>query len=128
MIMLEVEDQQDKDVILVFPEESRKNKTVRVLKLPKTESSIRKVFLPKSVAEMLVEWKKGQDKIKETLGEEYMDYNLVMATPFGLPVGTSSIRKALNDLIKDHNLPSVVFHSLRYTMKNTIKMRDKHCF
>ena len=44
-----------KDVILVFPEESRKNKTVRVLKLPKTESSIRKVFLPKSVAEMLVE-------------------------------------------------------------------------
>ena len=74
--------------------EGRKNKTVHVLKLPKTESSIRKVFLPKSVAEMLVEWKKGQDQIKETLGEEYMDYNLVMATPFGLPVGTSSIRKA----------------------------------
>ena len=64
---------------------------------------------------MLVEWKKGQDKIKETLGEEYMDYNLVMATPFGLPVGTSSIRKALNDLIKEHNLPPVVFHSLRHT-------------
>ena len=33
-----------KDVILVFPEESRKNKTVRVLKLPKTESSIRKAL------------------------------------------------------------------------------------
>lgn len=64
---------------------------------------------------MLVEWKKGQDKIKETLGEEYMDYNLVMATPFGLPVGTSSIRKALNNLIKEHNLPPVVFHSLRHT-------------
>ena len=57
-------------MILVFPEESRKNKTIRVLKLPKMESSIRKVFLPKSVAEMLVEWKKGQDKIKETLGDE----------------------------------------------------------
>ena len=103
------------DVILVFPEESKKNKTVRVLKLPKTESSIRKVFLPKSVAEMLVEWKKGQDKIKETLGDEYMDYNLVMATPFGLPIGTSSIRKALNDLIREHDLPPVVFHSLRHT-------------
>ena len=64
---------------------------------------------------MLVEWKKGQDKIKETLGDEYMDYNLVMATPFGLPIGTSSIRKALNDLIKEHDLPSVVFHSLRHT-------------
>ena len=40
---------------------------IRVLKLPKMESSIRKVFLPKSVAEILVEWKKDQDKIKETL-------------------------------------------------------------
>ena len=42
-------------MILVFPEESKKNKTGRVLKLPKTESSIRKVFLPNSVAEMLVD-------------------------------------------------------------------------
>lgn len=110
-----IQELRGKDVILVFPEESKKNKTVRVLKLPKTESSIRKVFLPKSVAEMLVEWKKGQDKIKETLGDEYMDYNLVMATPFGLPIGTSSIRKALNDLIREHDLPPVVFHSLRHT-------------
>ena len=104
-----------KDIILTFPSMRKNNKTVRVLKTPKTESSIRKVFLPKSVAEMLVEWKKGQDKIKETLGDEYMDYNLVMATPFGLPIGTSSIRKALNDLIKEHDLPPVVFHSLRHT-------------
>ena len=110
-----IQELRGKDVILVFPEESKKNKTVRVLKLPKTESSIRKVFLPKSVAEMLMEWKKGQDKIKETLGDEYMDYNLVMATPFGLPIGTSSIRKALNDLIREHDLPPVVFHSLRHT-------------
>lgn len=45
----------------------------------------------------------------------FMDYNLVMATPFGLPIGTSSIRKALNDLIREHDLPPVVFHSLRHT-------------
>lgn len=50
-----IQELRGKDVILVFPEESKKNKTVRVLKLPKTESSIRKVFLPKSVAEMLVD-------------------------------------------------------------------------
>ena len=30
-------------------------------------------------------------------------------------IGTSSIRKALNDLIKEHDLPPVVFHSLRHT-------------
>ena len=38
-----------------------------------------------------------------------------MATPFGLPVSHSVIRKALNDLIKKHDLPPVVFHSLRHT-------------
>ena len=44
-----------KDVLLVFPEKSKKNKTVRVLKTPKTGSSVRKVFLPKSVARMLID-------------------------------------------------------------------------
>ena len=43
-----------------------------------------------------------------------MDYNLVMATPFGLPIGTSSIRKALNDLIREHDLPPVVLQSSPY--------------
>ena len=42
-----------KDVLLVFPEKSKINKTVRILKTPKTETSVRKIFLPKSVAIML---------------------------------------------------------------------------
>ena len=42
-------------VLLVFPSQHKTNKTVQILKTPKTESSIRKVFLPKSVANMLVE-------------------------------------------------------------------------
>ena len=54
-----------KDVLLVFPEKSKKNKTVRVLKTPKTDSSVRKVFLPKSVAKMLIEWKEKQDETNQ---------------------------------------------------------------
>ena len=65
-----------KDVLLVFPTNHKKNSTVRILKTPKTESSVRKIFLPKSVANMLVEWKAEQDEMKEILGDEYMDYNL----------------------------------------------------
>ena len=42
-----------KDVIRVFPEAGPWNKTVLVLKTPKTLTSVRKVFLPKTVAEML---------------------------------------------------------------------------
>ena len=104
-----------KDIIMVFPEESKLNKTVRVLKTPKTESSIRKIFLPRSVAVMLEKWKKSQNEIKDVLGDEYQDYDIVLATPYGLPTSGSSLRKALNDLIKEHDLPPVVFHSLRHT-------------
>lgn len=104
-----------KDVILVFHEEKKSCKTVRVLKLPKTDSSIRKIFLPKTVAQMLIGWREGQEKIKEVLGEEYYDYNLVMATPYGFPIGAGVIRKGLQELIEEHDLPKIVFHSLRHT-------------
>lgn len=104
-----------KDLILVFPAESKKSKAVRILKTPKTESSVRKVFLPRSVANMLVEWKAQQEELKEVLGDEYMDYNLVMASTFGMPIGDSAIRNPLKKLIEEHSLPPVVFHSLRHS-------------
>lgn len=90
------------------------NKTVLVLKTPKTESSIRKVFIPKTVAKMLRSWKEGQDEEKEFLGDMYHDYGLVFASVEGKPVDSSSIRKSLNRLIQDHGFPQIVFHSLRH--------------
>ena len=104
-----------KDVMTVFPEQSKNNKTVLVLKTPKTESSVRKVFLPRTVAYQLIEWKKEQNKLRDVLGSEYTDYNLVMATTYGLPVGNGAIRNSFRRLIKEHDLPPVVFHSLRHT-------------
>lgn len=68
-----------KDVIAVFPVVSERNRTQLVLKKPKTRTSIRKVFLPKSVAEMLISWKNEQDAVREALGSEYQDYDLVIA-------------------------------------------------
>lgn len=104
-----------KDVMTVFPERSKTNKTVLVLKTPKTESSVRKVFLPRTVAYQLIAWRKEQEKLKDVLGSEYTDYNLVMATTYGLPTGNGAIRTSFKKLIAEHNLPPVVFHSLRHT-------------
>ena len=104
-----------KDIILVFPEESPLCKTVRVLKTPKTESSIRRVFLPKTVAEMLKEQKNAQEELKKFLGSQYRDYNLVMTTSFGMPEGDTVLRKKLKTLIREYNLPDIVFHSIRHT-------------
>ena len=105
----------EKDVIFTFPSESKQCRTVRVLKKPKPKSSIRRVFLPSTVAAMLVERKEKQEEIKKLLGEEYQNYNLVFATSFGLPYESAAFRKSLAKLIKEHDLPQVVFHSLRHT-------------
>lgn len=52
---------------------------------PKTESSVRTVWIPESLAEILREWKKNQDRVKELMGDEYTDYNLVIALENGRP-------------------------------------------
>lgn len=104
-----------KDVIKVFPSQNKRTTTVIVLKSPKTMSSVRKVFLPRTVALMLAEMKKQQEFAKDALGDEYMDYNLVICGSAGTPRETSVIQAKFSKLIEDHNLPKVVFHSLRHS-------------
>lgn len=104
-----------KDVFFVFPSKYSRTTTVMVLKAPKTEGSSRKVFLPKTVAGMLVAWKKEQDHTKEALGSEYQDYNLVICGATGFPVESSTIQAEFKKLIQDNDLPEVVFHSLRHS-------------
>ena len=93
-----------------------------VLKEPKTKTSVRKVFLPKAVAEMLVERKKMVDELKELLGDEYRDYDLVFASTQGTPTESNFIDRAFTKLIADNHLPKVVFHSLRHT-STTYKLK-----
>ena len=49
------------------------------------------------------------------MGKEYHDYGMVLATPYGMPLGSTAIRHRFSKLIKEHDLPKVVFHSLRHT-------------
>ena len=65
-----------KDVLTTFPEIGLQNKNVLILQKPKTRASIRKIFLPKTVAENLAKWKMEQDLLIEQLGAEYHDYKL----------------------------------------------------
>lgn len=105
-----------------FPTIRGCNSTVLVLKEPKTKTSVRKVFLPKAVAEMLVERKKMVDELKELLGDEYRDYDLVFASTQGTPTESNFIDRAFTKLIADNHLPKVVFHSLRHT-STTYKLK-----
>lgn len=102
-------------VIVKFPTVSSMTSTILVLKTPKTTSSVRKVYMPSAVARMLVEWKQAQDEKIELLGAEYQNYDLVFAGSLGMPTEASTINDALHRLIKEHDLPPIVFHSLRHS-------------
>ena len=77
--------------MLVFPPMSSRTTTVQVLKAPKTSSSVRKIFLPRTVAEMLIRWKEQQMETIEALGDEYQDFDLVIASPLGMPTEAPSM-------------------------------------
>lgn len=104
-----------KDIMFKFPPTLASTHTALVLKSPKTKSSVRKVFLPKTVAEMLVQRKADIEELKDLLGDEYHDFNLVFCSSNGKPIENQVINRAFNKLIQDNDLPKVVFHSLRHS-------------
>lgn len=116
-----------KDVLFEFPYTIPKNdrKTLTVLKTPKTQSSIRKIWLPKTLALILQAWKEEQEKYKEFFQDEYYDYDLVVCFEDGRPCHHSIIRNGLNRIIKETDLPEIVFHSLRHS-STTYKLKLNH--
>ena len=79
---------------------------------------------------MLVDWKAEQDEMKEILGDEYMDYNLVMASTFGLPLGDGAIRGPLKKLIEDYNLHRLLgnYYDSKATYEKLFDWTDEHKF
>lgn len=104
-----------KGVKFVFPPLYANNSTSLILKEPKTKTSTRRIYLPQTVARMLIQHRAEQQELKELLGEEYVDFNLVFASPNGRPVEGALINRALNKLIAENDLPKVCFHSLRHS-------------
>ena len=88
--------------------------TSPVLKAPKTESSVRKGFLPKTVSMALTEEKDRQQRAKEMLDSDYQDFGLVIAHEDGRPYEERQIAFLLRKLTDATGLPPVVFHSLRH--------------
>ncbi|MFR3685003.1 MAG: tyrosine recombinase XerC [Enterococcus sp.] len=111
----------EKDVIKVFPS-GKKNTTSLVLMTPKTKSSCRTVWIPRTVAEMLIEHKKNQEKLKLFFGDEYTEYNLVISYEDGTPVENKVIGKRFKNLCGTFGFPKVDFHSLRH-LSTTYKLK-----
>ena len=114
-----------RDVYYVFPPLFANTSTRIILKKPKTDSSIRKVWLPKTLAYILREWRKSQDELKDLLRDEYQDYDLVVALPNGRPCEDRVLLKEFSKLREKAGLPKVVFHSLRHS-STTYKLKLNH--
>lgn len=114
-----------KDIYHIFTPLMPNTSTRLVLKKPKTDSSIRKVWLPKTVAYILRDWRKAQNELKGFLGGEYQDFDLVVALPNGRPCEARIINKEFALLKEKAGLPNVVFHSLRHS-STTYKLKLNH--
>ena len=73
----------------------------------------------------LRDWKKHQDELKEFLGDEYQDFNLVVALQNGRPCEGRVLLKSFEELRTRAKLPNVVFHSLRHS-STTYKLKLNH--
>lgn len=63
--------------------------------------------------------------MKELLGDEYQDYDLVVAMPNGRPCEERIIAGEFQKLRESAGLPKVVFHSLRHS-STTYKLKLNH--
>ena len=115
----------EKDIYYIFTPLFPNTSTRLILKKPKTDSSIRKVWLPKTLAHILREWKAAQDELRGFLGDEYQEFNLVVALPNGRPCEDRIILKEFSKLREEAGLPKVVFHSLRHS-STTYKLKLNH--
>lgn len=115
----------EKDIYYIFTPLMPNTSTRLILKKPKTDSSIRKVWLPKTLAYILQEWKAAQDELRGFLGDEYQEFNLVVALPNGRPCEDRIILKEFSKLREKAGLPRVVFHSLRHS-STTYKLKLNH--
>lgn len=102
-------------VYYVFPNIKPNAKTVLAILVPKTEGSIRTIYLPRVMAEALREEKAYQEELKRRIGGGYKDYDLVVAFDNGRPVEENKVNKMLKAFCEETGLRRIHFHSLRHT-------------
>ena len=98
-----------KDILHQFPAAFDEGRTVTVLKRPKTQSSIRTVYLPDYVLDVLRDWKERLKPVKRKQPD------LVLRYSNGRPLSEETLPRLLEKQLLQLGLPVVSFHSLRHS-------------
>ena len=114
----------DRNIIYQFENIIKSADSTVVIKEPKTKESVRHIYIPTSVANMLVEYKAIQEQQIEELGDIYQNYEwrFVFSQPSGRPYETDDLSKRFKQLVAENELTEVDFCSLRHS-GSTSKLR-----
>jgi integrase len=116
------------DIMFQFPNLFPGTRTMIVLKQPKTEGSVRNVYIPDTVVQKLNVLRQKQNRLKLELGKDgYVDYDLIICQANGRPIMTEHLNKRFKLILEEMNDPTIdpneiVFHSIRHTSAG-VKLR-----
>lgn len=104
-----------KDVVIrTIPKQNAASKTALVIKRPKTEGSVRKIYLTNQLCTEIRDRLEQIQKNKDFYEEEYHDYGLLICWPNGLPIEPSKLLRILRTWQMENDIePRIDFHGLR---------------
>ena len=85
------------------------------LKDPKSRHGFRKIFFPDSLGKALEEWKNEQERMKETAGEQWRDYDFVFTNPYGKMISVYTPSDMCAAVQRKYGLRHLKLHGLRHT-------------
>ena len=97
------------DILYQFPAVFDEGRTAIVLKRPKTRSSVRTVYLPPHVIDLLQDWKKEHTPCGRNVPD------LILRYSSGRPLQEEALPRMLEKQLLTLGLPKVTFHSLRHS-------------
>ena len=86
-----------------------------VLAEPKSDSSRRRIPIPKEVVDLLSGWRKQLLQVRLQAGAEWKDLDFVFTTDLGNPIDPANDRKEWKALLKAAGVPYKKLHSARHT-------------
>lgn len=93
---------------------------------PKTVKSRRKIMLPFFAVEVLALHKTRQEEQRRENANVWVDRGLVFATAEGNYIALTTLRRALNGVLKQAGLPHIRFHDLRHSAATILLSRGTH--
>lgn len=84
-------------------------------KQPKSKKGKRDIKVPDVVMDALRIHLSNQQKLRDLLGDDYIDHDLVFCQDDGKPMFPDSISSWFSKFLSDNDLPKIRFHDLRHT-------------